>query len=42
MKEADKVLEDYLRTYLKLDLNAIENNINEVKKRIDDNVKVLV
>ena len=41
MKEADKLVEDYLRTYVKVDLNAVENNINEVRKRIDDDVKVL-
>lgn len=34
-------MEDYLRTYVKVDLNAIGNNIKEVRKRIDDNVKVL-
>ncbi|HCW54492.1 MAG TPA: alanine racemase [Clostridium sp.] len=34
-------MRDYLRTYIKVDLNAIENNINEVRKRIDKSVKVL-
>ena len=31
----------YLRTYAKIDLNAILNNINETKKQIDKNVKVM-
>lgn len=34
-------MEGYLRTYVKIDLNAIEHNINEVKKLIDDDVKVM-
>lgn len=34
-------MEGYLRTYVKVDLNAIEHNINEVRKLIDNNVKVM-
>lgn len=34
-------MEEYLRTYVKIDLKAIEHNINEVRKLIDDNVKVM-
>ena len=34
-------MEGYLRTYVKVDLNAIEHNINEVTKLIDNNVKVM-
>ena len=29
-------MEGYLRTYVKVDLNAIEHNINEVRKLIDN------
>lgn len=34
-------MEEYLRTYVKIDLKAIEHNLNEVRKLIDDNVKVM-
>lgn len=34
-------MEKYLRTYAEIDLDAILHNINEVKKRIDKNVKVM-
>lgn len=34
-------MEKYLRTYVKIDLQAILHNINEVKKRIDKNIKVM-
>lgn len=34
-------MEKYLRTYAKIDLGAILHNINEVKKRIEKNVKVM-
>lgn len=34
-------MEGYLRTYVKIDLKAIEHNINEVKKLINDDVKVM-
>ena len=34
-------MEKYLRTYAKVDLGAILHNINEVKKRIEKNVKVM-
>lgn len=41
MKEADIKMEDYLRTYVEVDLSAIENNIAQVKKLIDIDVKVM-
>ena len=31
----------YFRTYAKIDLDAILHNVNEVKKRIENNVKVM-
>lgn len=34
-------MKEYLRTYAKIDLFAILHNINEVKKRIEENVKVM-
>ena len=34
-------MEKYLRTYAKIDLDAILHNINEVKKRIEQSVKVM-
>lgn len=34
-------MEKYLRTYAKIDLEAINHNINEVKRKIEDNVKVM-
>ncbi|MDR3595334.1 alanine racemase [Clostridium sp.] len=34
-------MERYLRTYAKIDLGAILHNINEAKKRIEKNVKVM-
>lgn len=34
-------MEKYLRTYVKVDLNAILNNVNEIKKKIDKNVKIM-
>lgn len=34
-------MEKYYRTYAKIDLNAILNNINEIKKQIDKDVKVM-
>lgn len=34
-------MEKYLRTYAKIDLDAILHNINEVKKRINQRVKVM-
>lgn len=34
-------MEKYLRTYVKVDLNAILNNVNEIKKQIDKNVKIM-
>src|SRR5471030_2087939 len=35
------VMEKYLRTYAKVDLDAVLNNINQVKKRIEPGVKVM-
>lgn len=34
-------MKKYLRTYAKIDLKAIEHNINEVKKRVEKNVKIM-
>ncbi|HEY5523909.1 MAG TPA: alanine racemase [Clostridium sp.] len=34
-------MEKYLRTYAKIDLDAVLHNINEVKKRIEDSVKIM-
>ncbi|MFA9396796.1 MAG: alanine racemase [Clostridiaceae bacterium] len=34
-------MKEYLRTYVKIDLKAIEHNINEVKNKIDNNVGVM-
>lgn len=34
-------MEKYLRTYAKIDLNAILHNINETKKKIGQNVKIM-
>ena len=34
-------MEKYLRTYAKIDLDAVLHNINEVKKRIGDSVKIM-
>ncbi|EKQ51663.1 MULTISPECIES: alanine racemase [unclassified Clostridium] len=34
-------MEKYLRTYAKIDLKAILNNINEIKNRIEKDVKVM-
>ena len=34
-------MEKYLRTYAKIDLNAVLHNINEIKKKIGHNVKIM-
>lgn len=34
-------MEKYLRTYAKIDLNAVLHNINEIKKKIGLNVKIM-
>lgn len=34
-------MEEYLRTYAKIDLEAIRHNINEVKRKVKDNVKIM-
>lgn len=34
-------MKEYLRTYAKIDLSAIEHNINEVRGKIESNVKVM-
>lgn len=34
-------MEKYLRTYAKIDLNAVLHNINEIKKKIGQNVKIM-
>ncbi len=34
-------MKEYLRTYAKIDLDAVLHNINQVKKRIDSSVKVM-
>ena len=34
-------MEKYLRTYAKIDLNAVLHNINEIKKRIGQQVKIM-
>lgn len=34
-------MERYLRTYAEIDLNAVLDNINEIKKRVEKNTKVM-
>ena len=34
-------MEKYLRTYAKIDLNAVLHNINEIKKKIGQNIKIM-
>lgn len=34
-------MEKYLRTYAKIDLNAVLHNINEIKKKIGQNLKIM-
>ena len=34
-------MEEYFRTYAKIDLGAVLHNINEAKKRIEQRVKVM-